>query len=123
MPEQIRGYQRRVNGRLIQVKEHVRENEDATQATLDTPGRPPMAGKPGKYANGRAIPGVWIDPKRIADTAAAKAQELPPLKPAPVEENKPKKGDDVGKAAERTRKAAEVLTKIVDKKKSSGNKD
>jgi len=61
--EEIPGYQRRTStGQVVNVKPHQRGNQEAADSVLTLPGRPPIAAKPGTFANGRSIPNVWIEP-------------------------------------------------------------
>jgi hypothetical protein len=77
---EIKGYTKTLkSGKQVQVRDYRREQNDAqAQVAAATPGRPPMAGKPGMFANGRSIPGIWLNDSRITvdRPTTAQAQKL-----------------------------------------------
>lgn len=61
--EQVKQYQRRTeSGQVITVRAYSRTNEEAATQARDLPGRPPIAARPGQFAGGRSLPGVWVAP-------------------------------------------------------------
>ena len=77
--EQIQGYTKTINGKVVQVKSHTRTNNEMSQAANKAPGRPGMAAQAGSFAGGRSLPGVW------SHELQKKAEELEGQ--APVEED------------------------------------
>jgi hypothetical protein len=58
---QVEGYQRVVNGKVVNVAAYAKKPSASTQAlqrSWQIPGRPRMQAKPGSYSGGRDIPGV-----------------------------------------------------------------
>jgi hypothetical protein len=61
---QVEGYQRIVNGKVVNVSAYAKKPSASTQALQRSwllPGRPRMAAKPGSYSSGRDIPGVGAE--------------------------------------------------------------
>lgn len=60
--EQVETYTRiSPSGKPVTVRAHTRANNEAAEAAVKVPGRPPMASHMGKYAGDRVLPGVWAD--------------------------------------------------------------
>jgi len=77
---EIKGYTKTTaSGKQVQVRDYKREQNTAqADVAAATPGRPPMAARPGMFANGRSIPGIWLNDSRITvdRPTVAQAQKI-----------------------------------------------
>lgn len=57
---QVEGYQRVVNGRVVQVAAYAKggSTNSVVKKARELPGRPRIKAQPGTFASGRSIPGV-----------------------------------------------------------------
>lgn len=122
--EEVDGYNRTLsNGTVVTVEDHSRTNDAATAAVIATPGRPPIAAKPGTFPNGRFLPYLWLKPTETTEIDEAYLDDAKVKnKGAITDESTLNKSEVKAKKPDRSKKAEKVVNALAELVKEKSQK-